>query len=775
MRILLVAHGFPPAAVGGTEVYVEALASTLASGGSDDVFVLAREGDRARPEYSVRREDRGRLRVFLINNTFQACTSFEESYTNPALLRVAADLIAEIDPDVAHVHHLTCLSTGLIDCLSRRNAPVVLTLHDYWMLCHRGQLLDLQFQRCEGPLPDGCSRCIPAAALASTTSYKAARLIGTLPLPGTATAARVAERVMNTVKSADPTRAASADRLATMREAARQVDLVLAPSQTILSHFLAFGIPPDRIQRCDLGVDFRPVAPRARRQPDVLRIAFVGSLIPSKAPHVLLEAAALLPAGSVTVDLIGAIASYHGDDSYARRVAQLQVAPFVRHVGEVPHDRIADFLADVDVLVLPSVWIENSPLVIREAFAARIPVVASDLGGMAEMVSHERDGLLFSAGDSQALAKTLERLRREPGLLTRLRDGISTPMSIGEDAAALRATYGRLAGHGPRRRPPHTGAVTSSRRSHERRDAGEIVPSRRVTAVVLNYNTPDQTWLAVRSLQTSFDGPARIIVVDNGSADESVRVLRRSLNGIDIVETGKNLGFSGGCNVGISCALGESPDYVLLVNSDVVLAPDALGALVSVADRDRTAGVLAPLVLSRAEPGRIASAGISYSTRSGRMRHLGVGEPVSDAGRGEVREVDAVSGCVMLIRRGVFEAVGLLHEEYFFSFEDLEFCLRVRARGFRIVCVPDAQVYHEGCQSIGPRSPRRVYFATRNHLKLAADAAPSSAPERILRGGIVVGLNLAYVAVSPDAPLVTGLAAVARGTWHHLIGRYGSD
>jgi hypothetical protein len=68
-----------------------------------------------------------------------------------------------------------------------------------------------------------------------------------------------------------------------------------------------------------------------------------------------------------------------------------------------------------------------------------------------------------------------------------------------------------------------------------------------------------------------------------------------------------------------------------------------------------------------------------------------------------------------------------------------------------------------------------VYFATRNHLKLAADAAPSAVPARILRGGFVVGLNLAYVAVSPDAPLIAGLAAVARGTWHHLIGRYGAD
>jgi GT2 family glycosyltransferase len=134
-----------------------------------------------------------------------------------------------------------------------------------------------------------------------------------------------------------------------------------------------------------------------------------------------------------------------------------------------------------------------------------------------------------------------------------------------------------------------------------------------------------------------------------------------------------------------------------------------------------------------------------------------------------------VSGCVMLLTRDVIERVGHFREEYFFSFEDVDLCLRARAAGYRSLCVPAARAYHEGHTSIGRRSPKRLYFATRNHLKMAADASASPRLTRLARGGWIVGLNAAYALTSADAPLVPGLAAVVRGAWHHLRGRYGPD
>src|SRR5688500_13828777 len=129
MRVLLIVHGFPPAASGGTEIYVRHFARALAAlpGPSTvEVFVLTRDADSGRAEYSLRQERTADgLTVFRINNTFQACTTFEDSYANSVLGTVAADVVDRIDPDVIHVQHLTCLSTGILDHAVAARRPVL--------------------------------------------------------------------------------------------------------------------------------------------------------------------------------------------------------------------------------------------------------------------------------------------------------------------------------------------------------------------------------------------------------------------------------------------------------------------------------------------------------------------------------------------------------------------------------------------------------------------------------------------------------------------------
>jgi GT2 family glycosyltransferase/glycosyltransferase involved in cell wall biosynthesis len=771
MRILLIVHGYPPDASGGTEVYTHDLARALSAQEPDQVFVLTRDADPSRPEYDVRREVRDGVRITRINNTFRGCSSLEESYANPALLDVAETIVDEVRADVAHIQHLTCLSTGLPRAIAARGTPVVMTLNDYWLLCHRGQLFDLDWHRCNGP-GAGCARCIPASMAASPPgSFRAARAVRAWPIPGAAAAVRLAAGIVDRLGSPGRAQRASELRLAHMRRAVADVDLFLAPSQTMADAFSAFGIPAHRLVRCGQGIDRSGFMPSPRLREDVLRLGFAGSLLPSKAPHLLLEAAARLPSGTVTVDLLGEGTSYHGDDSYKDTLAPLVAQPFVRQHGAAPHADVPRLLAAMDALVVPSVWIENAPFVIKEAFAAGVPVVASALGGMAELVQHEVNGLLFAPGDSSSLAGQLRRLQVEPDLLERLRAGITPPMTIEQDAADLRRQYARLISDKDARGPA---ARLSSGVEPEHAAAGKAV-----TAIVLNYRTPEQTWLAVRSLQTSFDPPSSIVVVDNGSLDGSAAALRTMLNNpsasveVTLIETGRNLGFPAGCNVGIEAALKEGAEWVLLLNSDVVLAPDALPQLLAAARAHASAGILGPLILSREEPDLISSAGISYSVASGRMRNRLTGQPASAAPKATL-DVPAVSGCAMLISCAALERAGLFDSTYFFSFEDVDFCLRARSAGFQTLCVPDARAYHEGGRTIGQRSARRVYFATRNHLKLAS-GLESSRLRRTLRAGAIVGLNTAYVLTSPDAPLVSGLAAVVRGTWHHLLGRYGPD
>jgi GT2 family glycosyltransferase len=545
-----------------------------------------------------------------------------------------------------------------------------------------------------------------------------------------------------------------------MQDAVKDVDLFLAPSATLAAKFEAFGIPEGRLARCNQGIALAPFEGLRRTPSEQLRVGFAGGFLPSKGAHVLLDAVDRMRPGSVVVDFLGSSGAYHGHDAYARSLASRLGHPAIRMLGAIPHDRMPAAFESLDVLVVPSIWVENAPFIIREAFAAGLPVVASNLGGMAEMVHDGVDGLLFAPGDADGLAAALTRLAIEPGLLEGLRASIVRPMSIEEDAASLRATYSALA-------TARTQRVSPS----PPRESANVGAGPRLAAVVLNYRTADQTWLAVRSLQTSRLRPSEIVIVDNASGDGSVERLRRTLDEVRIIESPTNRGFSGGCNIGIRAALDTGADRILLVNSDAVLAPDAIDYLSAALDHHPAIGIAAPVLLSREEPDHVSSAGISFSRRTGRMRHRGAGRRFAALEPGPVRLVDAVSGCVMLIRREVFDRIELLDEAYFFSFEDIEFCLRAGEAGFQTGCVQDAVAYHDGGRTIGRRSARRIYFATRNHLRLAARSGPRSP----LRAGMVVGLNAAYLLLSPEAPLVGGTSALIRGAWHHFTGRYGPD
>jgi GT2 family glycosyltransferase len=475
----------------------------------------------------------------------------------------------------------------------------------------------------------------------------------------------------------------------------------------------------------------------------------------SKAPHVLLEACRDIMPAEVTVDLIGAHVAYHGDDSCRDRLAPLLAIPGVRHLGPVPHDRIPQALSAIDVLVVPSVWPENSPLVIREAFLAGIPVIASRTGGIPEIVEHGRNGLLFEPGNVKELRDAIQRVVREPGLLRQLRQGIPPVRTIEDDVAQTRELY--AAHMAPRPAWP-----------------SESAPARRIAAVVLNHRTPDQTLLAVRSLLASRRPLHDIFVIDNDSV-ESVRGVVSDLDAaVTYLPTGGNLGFSGGVNVGIRAALERRADAVLLVNSDLFVPPDCVGELDRVLREMPNAGIVGPIVAARSSPGEVASLGISYDAQTGRMRHHGVGDPIGRTGSSAIA-VDAVSGCLALIRREVFDAIGLFDEDYFFTFEDIDFCLRARHAGFVSLVAGRATAYHEGGGTLRTASPARIYFAARNHLMLAGRATPKAS--RAAHAGRVVSivaLNFAHAMIADAGSLPQRIAAMVRGTRDYIAGRHGA-
>ena len=292
----------------------------------------------------------------------------------------------------------------------------------------------------------------------------------------------------------------------------------------------------------------------------------------------------------------------------------------------------------------------------------------------------------------------------------------------------------------------------------------------------MNYGTSDDTFLATRSLLMSKRPIDDVIVVDNDANGGCLERLESLRADIAYMRTGSNRGFSGGMNLGVRAALDRGADHVLLVNSDVIVPSDCVGALEDALRLVPAAGIAGPIVVDRSAPDRIASAGIVYRSSSGRMLHRGFGRRLGTLEIGQIETVDAVIGCLMLVSRRVFDAVGLLDEDYFFSFEDLDFCLRARRAGFSSVLAANAIVYHEGSGSIGAASARRLYFAARNHLLLGRRAAPQETwAQSICRGSSIVALNVAHAARFPGGTLASRLGAVLRGTRDYAAGQFGPE
>jgi len=305
----------------------------------------------------------------------------------------------------------------------------------------------------------------------------------------------------------------------------------------------------------------------------------------------------------------------------------------------------------------------------------------------------------------------------------------------------------------------------------EQRDCPMMEP--RTVAVVLNFRTACETVQAVQTLAASCSPVAATIVVDNASGDGSA-TLRANLGDAHLVQAERNDGFAAGCNQGIREAMRLGADRILLLNSDARVLPDALGALELALDQNPHVGIVGPRVVERADPGVVQSLGMRYTLTTGRMRHHGFGRRYDALTTPALREVDGVSGCAMLVRRAVFEQVGLFFEDYFFGFEDLDLCLRARAAGFATACVGSSVVAHEGSVSIGRASAQRIYYATRNHLLLAARISPPGPPvSHWIRTTSIVVLNLVFVLTRSEVPRREGLSAFRRALADHRARRYG--
>ncbi len=448
LRLLYVVHGFPPDTWAGTEIYTYNIAKEMQRRGHE-VRILARgPGNGDEPEFTCSIEEFQGLTVHRMTHRL-AHASLEESYLKRGPETVFRGVLEDFRPDVVHFQHLIHMSAGLVEIARRRGIATVVTCHDYWALCSRVQMIRPDGSICPTNMGSGCYLCVKEKGLGQVERAAA------LDRAGGAVFEAVAGLVKGTSHRAEEYAALRA-RERSVPTAYSQADLRISPSRFLRdkylehSHLVEGGFDPHTFLFSDNGMRTDHVEALAKA-PDPagrVRFGFVGSLVWYKGGEVLVEAMRALQArGFGDRAHLNVYGGFDPEkDEHHRRLAELaEDAPVTFH-GRFDNARLSEVYAEIDVLVVPSVWYENSPITIHEAFLTGTPVLASSIGGMAEFVRDGEDGLHFAVGDAQDLAAKMERVVSEDGLLERLQSAEWMRVkTIDEDGAMTEARYRSLA------------------------------------------------------------------------------------------------------------------------------------------------------------------------------------------------------------------------------------------------------------------------------------------------------------------------------------------
>jgi hypothetical protein len=291
-----------------------------------------------------------------------------------------------------------------------------------------------------------------------------------------------------------------------------------------------------------------------------------------------------------------------------------------------------------------------------------------------------------------------------------------------------------------------------------------------VVAIVLNWNRCGDTRECLASLTAGTYGNLQIVVLNCGSSRDSVAAIRDGFPNVDVIELTENQGYAGNNNVGIRMAFQRGAEWVLVLNEDTILARDCVEELVKAGESDSRVGIVGPMVYHYDEPEVIQSAGGMLGP-CWESLHLDMNERDSQQLR-EPHTVEWVSGCGMLVRRGLTQDVGLLDERFFAYWEEIEWCLRAGRAGWPTLHAPQAKMWHKGVRRHYRPSPSVTYYCTRNRL---LTLAKHHAPLRVWIGAsLQMARTVASWTIRPKwKSMFTHRQAICRGVMDFVLGRWG--
>lgn len=448
VRVVHVPFGYFPDAVGGTEVYVAQLARDLHTGGVESVVAAPADGPASR-----RYEHEGvpvyRFSVPALSNVADLYGEGDETAA-----RSLADVLDDVNADVLHLHAFTrAASVRAVRAAKRAGVAVVFTYHTPTVSCVRGTLLRDGHEPCDGALiAHRCAACL-LESRGVPAPIRDALARGPSALGATLASVGASGAWVTALRARELTTA----RHDAFRTLLAESDAVVAVCEWVRALLLGAGASPKRVVLSRQGTPSRASREVSGSQGRVrpidgdLRVVYAGRLHPTKGVDVVIRALLADRTLRVSLDVYG-VAQDANSVRYREELLAISASdPRVRFHAPLAAGRVVDTLASYDATVVPSQWLETGPLVVLESFAAGTPVIGSNLGGVAELVSHDRDGWLVPYADTSAWTDALRRLSTEPQLLDRLRRGVPLPRSTEDVARDMIGVYQAIVSRRPMR------------------------------------------------------------------------------------------------------------------------------------------------------------------------------------------------------------------------------------------------------------------------------------------------------------------------------------
>jgi glycosyltransferase involved in cell wall biosynthesis len=457
-RVLITVHKFFPDHRSGTEVLAYKVAKELLSRGYEVLVVTANPPDtnamyKEGPPISnyhfenipvTVAEEALRLSGYI----------FTHEYFHPDIKETFVDILENFHPDIVHIFHAQNLSASIIEAAYEKSIPVVFSATDFWFICPIVQLIRPNGKLCRGPGPSAlnCLTCYTPKLFpdkeqfidAVNSKYPALSQkldsLGSLGQLGyhASYVTYLASKLPNAIE-------ATTERARYLPTIANSMQAIMVPTKLMQDLFIENGINPEIIHHVPFGIDTSELALHHKKtESKILRIAFIGTLLDHKGPDLLIEAFQKLP------DNVNACLKIYGDTNqfpeYGSKLLKMSKQNFansekIEFCGTFANEKFGEIMSNIDVLVVPSRWYENTPLVIQSALATKTPLIVTDLGGLSELVKHEYNGLLFELNNAISLREQLLRLIMDDTLLKRLTANISPERTTKEMVNDIESIY----------------------------------------------------------------------------------------------------------------------------------------------------------------------------------------------------------------------------------------------------------------------------------------------------------------------------------------------